>query len=196
MEFIHKLNGYLQKIEEFVLSWSIILMALILVANVIGRVVFQKSLTFAEEISSILTICLTFAGVSYCARIGRHINMTALFDAVPKNGKKVFLFISSAITFVALLYLAYLSSRYVATVFKTGRYTSALQIPLWIPYLMLPIGFCCAGIQYFIILMMNIMDKDIVHTQIVKGQDDFAVEEYSNDSAAENTDADKGDDGL
>ena len=175
MEWIEKINGYVKKVEEFILSYSVILMAIILVANVVGRTFFKVSLTFAEETSSILTVLLTFAGVSYCARMGRHINMTALFDAVPKGGKKTFVFISSIITAGALFYLAFLSSKYVMTVFNSGRYTSALQIPLWIPYIMLPLGFVFAGIQYLIIFVMNLRDKEIVYTSIEKEESAFDV---------------------
>lgn len=173
MNFLEKANDFIRKIEEFILSGSVILMAVILVANVVGRVLFKHSLNFAEEVSSILTVFLTFAGVSYCARIGRHINMTALFDALPRTGKKAFLYISSTITFIAFMYLAYLSTNYVITICNTGRYTSALQIPLWIPYLMLPIGFFLAGIQYIFILIMNIRDKNGVYTSIIQAADDF-----------------------
>ena len=167
MEGIVKINGYVRKLEEFILSYSIIIMAVILVANVIARLLFNNSLRFAEELSSILTITVTFIGVSYGARVGRHIIMTVLFDFMPKGGKKLFLFISSFVTCIALLYLTYLSGSYVFdTVMKTGRVTPALSIPMWIPYFTVPLGFFMGAVQYAIIFLMNLTDKAEYHTCI------------------------------
>lgn len=166
MAALAKFNGYIRKLEEWILSYAVLTMTVILVANVIARLIFKNSLTFAEEAGSILTIFVTFVGVSYCARVGRHIIMTAIFDLVPPVGKKVFLFISSTFTALCLLFLAYLSSRYVMGVFATGRVTPALGLPMWIPYAIVPLGFALGSFQYFVILLMNLMDKTNYHTCI------------------------------
>lgn len=161
-----KFNGYVKKFEELILSYSILLMTLILVANVIGRLVFSHSLKFAEEAGSMLTIIVTFIGVSYCARVGRHIIMTVFFDIMPPKGKKLFLFISASFTTACLLYLTYLSTNYIMGVYATGRVTPALGLPMWIPYLFVPLGFLMGAFQYLIILLMNIRDKTSYHTCI------------------------------
>ncbi|MPN06240.1 Ectoine TRAP transporter small permease protein TeaB [bioreactor metagenome] len=166
MEGLAKFNGYIKKFEEFILSYSILLMAIILVANVIGRLVFNHSLKFAEEAGSMLTLIVTFIGVSYCARVGRHIIMTVFFDIMPPKGKKLFLFISSSFTTACLLYLTYLSSNYIMGVYNTGRVTPALGLPMWIPYMFVPLGFLLGALQYLVILLLNITDKTSYHTCI------------------------------
>ena len=78
----------ISRIESFFLATGVLLMALNTVANVVGRFAFQQSLFFSEELNRILIILITFAGISYAARHGRHIRMSAIYDALPSNVRK------------------------------------------------------------------------------------------------------------
>ncbi|MCB1313831.1 MAG: TRAP transporter small permease, partial [Sedimentitalea sp.] len=69
------------------LAAGVLLMAANTVANVIGRVFFE-SLYFSEELNRILIILITFAGISYAARHGRHIRMSAIYDTLPPKPRK------------------------------------------------------------------------------------------------------------
>ena len=71
------------RIEAVMLAAGVLLMAANTVANVIGRFVLQSSIYFSEELNSILIVLITFAGISYAARHGRHIRMSAIFDTLP-----------------------------------------------------------------------------------------------------------------
>ena len=71
----------ISRIESFFLATGVLLMALNTVANVVGRFAFQQSIFFSEELNRILIILITFAGISYAARHGRHIRMSAIYDA-------------------------------------------------------------------------------------------------------------------
>ena len=65
---------------------GVLLMALNTIANVVGRFVLQSSIFFTEELNRILIVLITFAGISYAARHGRHIRMSAIFDTLPPSG--------------------------------------------------------------------------------------------------------------
>ncbi len=88
MNLVRKIDKAVCKIEEFILSSSIILMAAILIGNVIARRVFKSSWTFAEEVGQLLVVISTFIGLGYGVRKGQHINMSALLDLAPRKGKK------------------------------------------------------------------------------------------------------------
>ena len=89
---------FINKFEAFLLVVSVLLMATNNIANVIGRVVFQESLFFTEELNSILIVLITFAGSSYASRHARHIKMTALFDLLSPFYKKTFLIVISLLS--------------------------------------------------------------------------------------------------
>lgn len=168
MDRILKVNRAFKKVEELILSVCIILMAIILVANVIGRTFLNHSLTFAEEFCALLTVMVTFAGTSYCARLSCHICMTAVFDLLPMAGKKVFMFIVSVVTAGSVLYIAYQAILYIMNLQSSGRFTPSLHIPLWIPYLIIPLGLVFTAIQYLVTLGLNFRDRDEIHTGVEK----------------------------
>ena len=76
------------RIEAVMLAAGVLLMAANTIANVVGRFVLQSSIFFSEELNSILIVLITFAGISYAARHGRHIRMSAIFDTLPPAGRK------------------------------------------------------------------------------------------------------------
>ena len=102
-------------VESVMLAAGVLLMAANTVANVIGRFVFQSSLFFSEELNSILIVLITFAGISYAARHGRHIRMSAMFDALPPKGRKAMMVLIAAVTAVFMFGLCWYSVGYIIT---------------------------------------------------------------------------------
>ncbi len=172
MDFLKKVNRWMHCIEEIIISYGVILIAVVLIANVIARTVFLNSLKPAEEIGQLLMIMVTFIGVSYAARLGRHIQMTAIFDLVPVNIKRIILYITSIVTSVFLFLLGFLGIQYVQRVMMSGRVTPALEMPMWIMYTFVPLGFFMAGFQYLIILLLNIIETDTLYIGSEKPFDD------------------------
>lgn len=163
MEIIRKIDKIVAKIEEFVLSSSIILMAAILIGNVIARRGFGRSWSFAEEAGQMLMVIVTFMGLGYGVRKGQHINMSAIMDLSPKKGKKVLAIFSATISMITMFIFAYLSYRYTLTVIARGRVTPALEVPRYWITMFLPIGFTLGGIQYLINLVLNLTNKDEIY---------------------------------
>ncbi|WP_312815628.1 TRAP transporter small permease [Sedimentibacter sp.] len=150
----------LSRFEEFVLSYSVILMAILLIAGVFMRNVMNKSLTFSEEVASALLILVSFFGLGYCARKGRHITMSIVFDMVSNKYKKLFMIVISFVSALATAYITFLAARYIISVQSLGRVTPALQIPIYMIYSVVPLGFLFATIEYIRSFIFNITDKD------------------------------------
>ncbi len=150
----------LSRFEEFVLSYSVILMAILLIVGVFMRNVMNKSLTFSEEVASALLILVSFFGLGYCARKGRHITMSIVFDMVSNKYKKLFMIVISFVSALATAYITFLAARYIISVQSLGRVTPALQIPIYMIYSVVPLGFLFATIEYIRSFIFNITDKD------------------------------------
>jgi C4-dicarboxylate transporter DctQ subunit len=159
MRALLKLNKGLRYIEEFILGYGVLVMAAMLIGNSLSRTVFGNSWRFAEEVGQMLMVIVCFVGISYAARIARHIVMSAIFDLSPHGVKKLFLYVSSLLTGFVMLYLAYLSAEYVLTVYQSARITPALRIPMWTFYSFVPLGFFFTAVQYLLILLLNITDQ-------------------------------------
>lgn len=155
------------KIEAVMLGAGVLLMAANTIANVVGRFVFQSSIYFTEEVNSILIVLITFAGISYAARHGRHIRMSAFFDMLPVNRRRWMMVLICIVTALCMLALAWFSLGYVLTQAKQGRLLPALGVPVWWMYVWVPIGFLMTGIQYALTAVKNIVDKDVWLSTIV-----------------------------
>lgn len=160
MNLIINLNKKVRKLEELLISYGIIIMAIVLVANVISRVVFSNSIQAAEEIGQVLIVMITFIGTSYAARMGKHITMSALIDSIPRKYKKFYIYFTSAVSTVLLWWLGYLGTLYVLRIMNSGRITPSLQFPMWILYIFVPLGFFLASLQYLVTIVANIQDKE------------------------------------
>lgn len=161
MEKQNLFDRVVSKFEETILSFSVILMALILIGNVVSRSLFNVSWTFAEEVGQALVIIVTFMGIGYGAKKARHINMSAVFDLLPNKYKKIFMYIISIGTSVSMFYLTYLAGMYTLKVYTLERITPALGIPMYLIVGFVPVGFLLGGIQYARNFIINVKEQEV-----------------------------------
>nr|WP_325248180.1 TRAP transporter small permease [Amylibacter sp.] len=171
--FLGTIDTGISRVESLMLAAGVLLMAANTMSNVVGRFVFQSSIFFSEELNRILIILITFAGISYAARHGRHIRMSAIFDALPPKLRKPLMILISLVTAVFMFGLAWYATQYILTQAGRGRVLPALQIPVWMPLVWVPIGFFMTGLQYLLTAVKNMIEKDIyLSTNVLEGYDD------------------------
>ncbi len=153
--------GVINRVEGAILIVSVLLMATNNIANVIGRVLFNQGLFFAEEVNSILIILVTFAGTSFAARHGSHIRMTAIFDALPRRFQKLLMVIITFATSACIFTICYFSVQYIQWVAPRGQVLPALQIPVYSIYLWVPVSLFITGFEYFVAGIKNLSNKAI-----------------------------------
>lgn len=172
------LDNGIARLEAFLLAAGVLLMAANTVSNVVGRFVFGSSIQATEEINRILIILITFAGISYAARHGRHIRMTAFFDLMPPKLRKVLMIVIALVTAGFMFALCWYSWGYLMTQMGRGRLMSSLQIPVWYTLVWVPIGFFMTGLQYFLTAIKNILSPDIyLSTTVLEGYTDEPEQE-------------------
>jgi len=166
------------RIEAILLAAGVLLMAANSVSNVVGRFVFGSSIQATEEVNRILIILITFAGISYAARHGRHIRMTAFFDMLPGRGRKMLMIFIALVTAGFMFALTWYSWGYLQTTFGRGRVLPSLQIPVWWTLVWVPVGFFMTGLQYLLTAIKNIIEKDIyLSTNVLEGYGDESEQE-------------------
>lgn len=172
------IDGAVARIEAVLLALGVLLMALNTIANVVGRYLFSQSLFFSEEVNQALIILITFAGISYAARHGRHIRMSAFFDAAPPKLRKALMVLIAAVTAAAMFLLAWYALDYVRAQASRGRLLPALQVPVWWIIVWAPLGFFLTGLQYTLTAIKNLLHDDIwLSTSTLEGYDDTGEEE-------------------
>lgn len=161
--FLGRIDAAIGRVEVWILSWGIILMAANTIANVFGRYVFNQSIYFSEELNEFLIVIVTFMGLGYATRKGIHIRMSAIYDALPRRLRKTLMIVIASCTAVMLGLLAWFALEYVQKVASRGRITPALQMPLYLSYIWVVIGLALASFQYLLTALrnMNLAEEEI-----------------------------------
>ncbi len=163
MSLFEKINHYIglivNAVEVSVMVFCVAALAILLIANVFARSFFQ-SIYFAEEVSVFLVLLITFTGVSYGVRKARHIRMGAFLDSMPSKMEKVFIIIISLISAVVLAIMTWASWKYLMNAFDRGHMTQALRVPKWTFYVVIPVGFGLATIQYIRTIIKNFTEPE------------------------------------
>lgn len=176
--FLGVIDVAIARIEAVLLAVGVLLMALNTMANVVGRFVLGQSIFFSEEVNQALIVLITFAGISYAARHGRHIRMSAFFDAMKPPLRKLLMVVIALVTSAAMFLLAWYALDYLMTQASRGRLLPALQIPVWWIIVWAPLGFFLTGVQYALTAVKNMIHKDIwLSTSTLEGYDDTSEEE-------------------
>lgn len=171
------IDSLISRFESFALAAGVLLMAFNTCANVVGRFGFGHSFFFTGELNRAIIILITFAGIGYAARHGRHIRMSAIYDALPFMGRKVLMIVIAIVTALAMFALCYFSVIYLSDVAKSGRVLPSLQVPVWWIYVWVPLGFFVTGTQYALTAVKNIVEKDVyLSTNVVEGYEETEIE--------------------
>ncbi|WP_447894639.1 TRAP transporter small permease [Vreelandella sp. GE22] len=167
----------ISKIESVILALGVLLMALNTVVNVIARFVFGNSIMFSGELNRILIIMITFAGIGYAARHGRHIRMSAIYDALPVGGRRALMIVISLFTSLVMFFLLYYSVVYILDLYSKGRVLPSLGLPIWMIYIWVPMGFLITALQYLLTAVKNVTSHDVyLSTGVVDGYKDTETE--------------------
>ena len=162
--FFQRLNTniglLINSLEVSILVVCVAALAVLLIANVFARTFFQ-SLYFSEEVSKFLVMLTTFTGVSYGVRKARHIRMGAFLDAMPPKMEKVFIIIICLISALVMGAMAWFSYEYLINAMSRSHMTPALRVPKWTFYIIMPIGYGLACIQYLRTILKNLTEKDV-----------------------------------
>lgn len=170
--FLGVIDSTISRVESFLLAVGVLLMAANTISNVVGRYVFQSSIFFSEELNRILIILITFAGISYAARQGRHIRMSAIYDAMPPSVRKPMMIVIALVTAAFMFGLCYYAVGYIVTQAGRGRVLPALQVPVWWTLVWVPVGFFMTGMQYLLTAIKNLTQEDIyLSTNVLEGYD-------------------------
>jgi len=115
--------------------------------NVAARYIFNTSLTWASELTIFLFLWSVFFGAAYCFKEDAHISISILLDVVSPPVAKGMMLISHSITFVYLAAVSFYGYKYLQLVIELDEMSIDLEIPMWIPYLVIPVAFAFAAFR-------------------------------------------------
>ncbi|MBM4763652.1 TRAP transporter small permease [Bacillus sp. B15-48] len=170
------LKGYdlfiksVENIAKFLSIISTALLVIVMVLNVLFRYFLKIPLIWADEVSLFLFAWCTFLGASLTVRNGSMAAITILIDKFPtKVFKVVQVFVQFMIIIFSAIVVVY-AIQWVTSPSTINTVSISSQVPMWVPYLVLPLG----------LLFINIFAIDnIVKVFRDKGVKEVPIEEAS-----------------
>ena len=164
IKFFNLLSDTIGVINRFIAMFGITAGVTLAFANVVARYIFDYSMTWAAELTVYLFLWGTFFGAAYCFRIDGHISIGLLVENVSKRFAKVLMLITRLVTFAYLSVVAYYGYQYLLFVIELDEMSIDLEIPMWIPYLVIPVSFAFGAYRVgeHIVKLINTPAEEIV----------------------------------
>jgi TRAP-type C4-dicarboxylate transport system permease small subunit len=127
---------------EKVIGWVVTVIIAVMVVNILlgvfSRFVFHLGIPFTEELGRYLMIWAGYLGCVLALKEGSHISITAVVDLFPSAGRRVIHFMSRLIVTIFLAVIVVTSFTHLRSL-KIQK-SSAMEIPMAIPYLAVTVG--------------------------------------------------------
>lgn len=137
--------------EKWFLIISLVAMVLIIFMQVVLRW-FHAATVWAEELAVTFMLYQVWIGASYAVREDAHIRITALIGKLTGNKRRV------SETVVLTLWLTVEGVQLVKEIAIMGQVSSAMRIPMTIPYASVPLGGALMSIRLVQKLIQGMKD--------------------------------------
>lgn len=145
---MRKTEIYLSRLEEILIGLLIASASVILFANVVARYVLNSGIPWADEVVRYQIVWMVFLGGSVAARKGIHIGVDIVVKMAPPKIGRFILLIIHAIGIFFCGVLVYFGAELTAQTREFGQVSTALQAPMWIFQLAIPVGSALMAIRF------------------------------------------------
>jgi TRAP-type C4-dicarboxylate transport system permease small subunit len=136
--------------EKFEMTLCVALMSLmtvIMFIQVVARRVFSRSLSWSEELARYLFLWLIYLGISYGAKIRKHIKIEAFLAVFPKKARPFVTILGDILFLGFAVFIIYTSFIWVQRQIMLGQLSPALHVPMWVIYASPFVGFIMTSIR-------------------------------------------------
>ena len=136
--------GWIDEIVGGLATLALVALIAIVFANVVGRYVFNNSLTWAAEAAQWLFIGVIFLAIPLAHRSRMHMSISFLRDALPKPLREATQFLEELVVALSTLMLLFGGAFLIEVMGGTNH---VLNLPVWVKFVMIPVS-CVLGLTY------------------------------------------------
>jgi C4-dicarboxylate transporter, DctQ subunit len=148
------LSDGISRIEKFLGVVLMFTMAVVVILAVAFRYLLNAPLSWSGEVSIYLLIWVSFIGGSLGLKYKSQAAVTILLDYLPQKVQRSLMIAGNILILLFFGLLLYYSYIWVLSPGVTFQKSSALLMPMWIPYSAVPIGLTFATIH----ILSNLFD--------------------------------------
>lgn len=143
-----KIFHILDNAEEYTAGFALLSMAVLYFIEVVLRYLFSRSNAWVEELLRYMMVFITFFGASVAIKYGAHMSVNVI-EYIPSNTLKrlvnVFVTLMGIVFSVLILYFSWFL---VLRIKGFGQQSPAMQVPMYIPYAIIPLGFLSMFLRF------------------------------------------------
>ena len=140
------LFNQLEKIVNVVTSLMLVSLTILVSLEVLLRSAFGYSLGFVEEVSGYLVAGICLLGAAMAVRSNSLFQVEVISNKLSSSWRRYIDIIFAIVSIFICIVLAWKTFDLVSSSFNRGKISpTVLRTPLWIPQIMLPIGFLVIG---------------------------------------------------
>ena len=136
--FLSRTITGMEKVVGWVVTATIAVMVVNILLGVFSRFVFHLGIPFTEELGRYLMIWAGYLGCVLALKEGSHISITAVVDLFPPAARRAIRFLARLAVTVFLAVIVVTSFAHLRTL--SIQKSSAMEIPMFIPYLAVTVG--------------------------------------------------------
>ncbi|CAM3288588.1 MULTISPECIES: TRAP transporter small permease [Brevibacillus] len=148
------LSDGISRIEKLLGIVLMFAMAVVVILAVVFRYLLNAPFSWAGEVSVYLLIWVSFIGGSLGLKYKSQAAVTILLDYLPKQAQKMLLIAGNILVLLFFALLLYYSYQWVFSPGVAFQKSSALLMPMWIPFSAVPIGLTFATVH----ILSNLID--------------------------------------
>jgi TRAP-type C4-dicarboxylate transport system permease small subunit len=128
------------RVEQTLVVSFLGFMILIAFLQIVLRNVFSTGLDWGDSLLRNLVLWIGFIGATLATKEGKHINIDVISRWLPPIGKNVVTLVTHLFSFLVCCALTYATLKFIRNEIQMGQ-KLFLNIPVWIPEMILPITF-------------------------------------------------------
>jgi C4-dicarboxylate transporter DctQ subunit len=138
-------------LAEVLAEVGLAVLLLIVFHEVIVRYVFNSPTLYSVELSEYLLVWVVFMSIAWVLKEDRHVAVTFAVDMMPQKVRQGLRLVTSLLTMAFLGVLIWQGGRTARTAFLGDYHSSSLlNFPMWIPYILIPLGALFLSLQYIV----------------------------------------------
>ncbi len=157
-----KSKNIINKTENFILVWTILILAGIGFVQVFSRYLFNYSFTWFEELGRYTGVFITFMGASAGVRTGNHFAMDLVVTHMKTPFQEIVKALANLLSAGFLAVVVWFSWKIIFRMHGYGTTSPTLQIPMYIAYLPIPVFSMTMGLRFIFKAWESL--KDIGHS--------------------------------
>jgi C4-dicarboxylate transporter DctQ subunit len=163
---MQKILNYWNAFEKYtagVLGFS---MTILILYGVFLRYFFSGNPEWIEDVVIYLSIFAVYIAASLIAEDGGHVSASFVIERLPEKYRRVVFLLTALAALAFCMLVTYLGFIIVKVAYTMDeRSTSAIRIPMWIPYLAVPMGTFLISLRYVRKLYLTLFNFASVETK-------------------------------